>query len=157
LYVQHKLDMESMVRTHPGHLILRVPQLAGRTDNRHTLLGYLRERILRGEGFVVWSGAERNVIDVEDVAKVAVDLVTVECIRGDTVNVASDRSVAVVEVVRVLEDLLGRKAAYQLLEKGEGMHIDTSRATASFRRCGITFDDEYLRRILYKYYAHESS
>jgi nucleoside-diphosphate-sugar epimerase len=40
-YVQHKLAMEQMVASHANNLILRLPQVAGKTSNPHTLLNFL--------------------------------------------------------------------------------------------------------------------
>ena len=67
-YVQHKLAMERLVQAHPQGLILRLPQVAGKTSNPHTLLNYLYARISRSEKFDLWSRAKRNIIDVAEVA-----------------------------------------------------------------------------------------
>lgn len=62
--------MEALVTHHPRHLILRLPQVAGRTPNPHTLLNYLYARISRGESFRLWRNARCNIIDVDDVAAI---------------------------------------------------------------------------------------
>ena len=74
-YVQHKLAMERMVSRHPRSLILRLPQVAGKTPNPHTLLNYLYARISRSESFQLWSKAKRNIIDVSDVAVITQHLI----------------------------------------------------------------------------------
>ncbi len=70
-YVQHKLEMEQLVAQRPGHIILRLPQVAGKSPNPHTLLNYLHARIARSEAFSVWRNAYRNIIDIDDVATLA--------------------------------------------------------------------------------------
>jgi hypothetical protein len=65
-YVQHKLAMEQLVQMHPKHLILRLPQIAGITNNPHTLLNTLRRHLVTGLEFPIWRNAFRNIIDIED-------------------------------------------------------------------------------------------
>ena len=76
-YVQHKLAMEQMVSAHSRNLILRLPQVAGKTPNPHTLLNFLYGRIARSESFNLWSKARRNIIDVADVTAIAEQLIMV--------------------------------------------------------------------------------
>ena len=73
-YVQHKIKMEKIVEEHPRYLILRLPQTAGKTENPHTLLNYIFARIIRSERFQVWKNARRNIIDVDDVVRIAIGL-----------------------------------------------------------------------------------
>jgi len=77
-YVQHKLAMEQMVSAHSRNLILRLPQVAGKTPNPHTLLNFLYGRIARSESFNLWSKARRNIIDVADVTAIAEQLIMVD-------------------------------------------------------------------------------
>jgi nucleoside-diphosphate-sugar epimerase len=152
-YVQHKLRMEARVRRCPRHLILRLPQVAGRTPNPHTLLNYLHERMLRGERFQVWAGARRNIIDVADVARITLDLVQHEAAEGETLNVASPHSSGMLDIVRTMERVLDTRAVFDLLDRHSGAAIDVSRIEAAIRRCGIRFGDAYLARVVEKYYG----
>ena len=152
-YVRHKLAMEARVRGRDRHLILRLPQLAGATPNPHTLLNYLHARIARSERFTVWRGASRNIIDVDCAARIVVDLIVVERISGETINVASDRSTGVLDIVRAMETATGHRAIFDIMERGAGYVIDTNRIQASLRRCGLSFSGDYLQRTLSKYYA----
>jgi len=152
-YVTHKLGMEDRVRAHSGHLIVRLPQVAGNTRNPHTLLNYLRDRIVRREHFSVWGAARRNIIDVDDAATIVVDLLAVERAQAETVAVANSFGVSVLEVVAALEEVLGEKGDYSVVPRGEGYAIDTRRVTAAIDRNGIKFDEGYLRAVVRKYYT----
>jgi nucleoside-diphosphate-sugar epimerase len=154
-YVQHKLRMEARVRRCPRHLILRLPQVAGRTPNPHTLLNFLHERMLRGEHFQVWAGAVRNIIDVADVARIALDLIAREQAQGETVNVANPFSNGMLEIVRAMERVLDTSAEFDLLDRTSGAQIDVGRIEAAIRRCGIRFGDAYLARVIERYYGEE--
>jgi len=152
-YVRHKLAMEDMTRRHARHLILRLPQLAGDTPNPHTLLNYLYARIVRSERFQIWSHARRNIIDVDDVARIALDLIDVEHAAGETINVANTHSSGMVEIVRTMEQVLGHRAIFDAVERGSAYPIDTQRIAAALQRCGIGFPETYLRTVIEKYYA----
>ena len=152
-YTRHKREMEEFVRERDGHLILRLPQVAGRTPNPHTILNYLHARIVRSERFELWRGASRNIIDADDVARIALDLIDRDGARNETVNIASPRSTPMTDVVAALEQITQHRAIYDPVEKGARYDIDTTRIADSIRRCGIVFDANYLLRTLAKYYG----
>lgn len=151
-YVQHKLAMEALVCRLPGHLIVRLPQVAGKTPNPHTLLNFLYARIARGEGFSIWTKARRNIIDCADVARIVRALVE-DGWRGRTVNVASDTDYSLIEIVRTFELILGKTATVEFLEQGGAYAIDTSLMAPYANAEDIRFDEEYLARVLRKYYG----
>jgi nucleoside-diphosphate-sugar epimerase len=151
-YVRHKRAMEQFVAQRQRHLILRLPQLAGRTPNPHTLLNYLHARIVRSERFSVFRGAERNVIDVDDVARIVSELVR-EGACGETINVACTRTAAILDMVRCMEAVVGHRAVFDIIDAGAGYAIDTSRIQATLTRCGVSFSADYLRRTIQKYYG----
>lgn len=156
-YVRHKLDMERLVRQRDRHLILRLPQLAGHTPNPHTLLNHLYARIVRSERFAVWRGAKRNIIDVDDVARVVTDLVVGEKACGETINVANSRSYPILDIVRSIEEVVGHKALFDIIERGAGYAIDIDRIQPALHRCGVSFPEDYLLRVIRKYYGHNDS
>lgn len=156
-YVLHKRAMEELVAQRPRHLILRLPQLAGRTPNPHTLLNYLHARIVRSERFSVFRGAERNIIDVDDVASIVSELVR-EGACAETINVACTHNIAILDIVRCIEDVVGHAAVFDIIDACAGYAIDTSRIRAALTRCGVSFSADYLRRTLEKYYgSHDPS
>jgi nucleoside-diphosphate-sugar epimerase len=156
-YVRHKLAMEELVRQRDAHAIFRFPQLAGTTPNPHTLLNYLYARILRGEKFVAWGHATRNILDVEDAVRIAMDILSNEDPRGRTIDVAAARSVTVREIVETMEEVLGARAVYEVVDKGSDVPIDIAPIRVALARCGVSFDADYLRRVIAKYYAARAS
>ena len=153
-YVQHKAAMESFVRERISYLIFRLPQLAGFTPNPHTLLNYLFSRIIRSERFQVWGRAHRNLIDVDDVVKIARDMVTVEKAVRATINIANTRSSSMFDIVRTMEEVLGRRAIFDTIDQGNSYNIDTQRIMPALQRCAISFSPCYLHDVVRKYYGH---
>jgi len=149
--------MERLVAQRARHLVLRLPQLAGNTPNPHTLLNYFYARIVRSERFSIWSGATRNIIDVDDVAAIVTDLVVTENACGEIINVANPRSYAVPDIVRSIEQVVGHKAVFDIIERGKGYTIDTDRIQAASHRCGLSFAEDYLVRVIRKYYGDNDS
>ncbi len=145
-YVAHKLAMEQLVQATPSWLILRLPNVAGRTSNPHTLLNFLYARISRSERFVLQSMARRNIIDVGDVARIAEWLLNSGA-RNEIVNVATPWDYTMRVIVAEFEYLAGKKAVMDISDSGTAQTIDTARIA------GFEFGRNYLRRTLTRYYG----
>ena len=154
-YVQHKMAMERAVAMHPGHLILRLPQLAGRSTNQHTLLNFLHARISRGEPFDLWKNAQRSVIDVADVVIIADHLITTMGVRHATLNIANPHLHDIGTIVSVMEEAVGRKAVFNLTQQGSTCPIDLGPMLEAAATMNVNFDDDYLRRTIHRYYASD--
>lgn len=151
-YVQHKLAMEHLVAQHRGYLILRLPQVAGVTRNPHTLLNYLYARIARSEAFSVWRNAYRNVVDVQDVAVMTDRLIANPAMRAIGMNLANPSSYSMLEIVEAMEQVAGKRAIYDVLDRGYHYRIDVEPMMRALGGEDLGFDDDYLDRILRKYY-----
>jgi len=151
-YVQHKLAMEKLVMAHPRSLILRLPQVAGDTPNPHTLLNFLYNRIARSEQFSLWRNAYRNIIDVDDVSVLAEYLIADPTMRRRIFNLANTRSYNMLEIIRGMEEVIGKQAIYDIQDCGYHYEIDVSEILSALDQTSIHFDSNYLIRVLRKYY-----
>ena len=152
-YMKHKTRMESLVLEARGGLVLRLPQVVGRTNNHHTLTNFLRDRILSGEHFTVWSHAERNLIDIDDVSAIGAVLATDMTNDSSVIAIAAENCLPMREVVRIFERVLGKRANYSLVNKGATMHINTSSISKVSSQLGIDLGNGYTERVIDKYYA----
>lgn len=153
-YVLHKLAMENIAREHPLHLILRLPQVVGKTPNPHTLLNFLFSRISRSEGFKLWHKAKRNIIDVADVVKITEQLLMLESSQGSTFNIANTSADSVADIVKAMESALGKPAVFEDVDLGSEYAIDTSAIVPLLSHAGVCFDSAYLQRVVNKYYRN---
>jgi nucleoside-diphosphate-sugar epimerase len=151
-YVQHKLAMEQVVRTHPRNLILRLPQVAGKTPNPHTLLNFLFARISRSESFNLWSNAKRNIIDVDDAASITKLLIAEKSVRNTTINIANVVTYPLIDIVSAMENYVGKQAVYNVVERSSEYQIDTSFIFSLLEKAGVKFGSDYLERTIEKYY-----
>lgn len=152
-YVCHKLAMEQLVAGHPRHLILRLPQVAGRTPNPHTLLNYLYARISRSEPFCLWNNAQRNIIDVDDVEAIASQLIADPGTRNVTLNIANADSYRMADIVGSMEKAAGKRAICEIAERGSGYPIDIRAILPVLGAAGVKFGEGYLDRVMGKYYG----
>lgn len=152
-YVLHKLSMERMVREHPRHLVLRLPQIAGKTPNPHTLLNYLYARISRSEAFNVWGGAKRNIIDVDDVVAIVRPLISDDSVSNLTVNIANPVNYSMTDIVEAMVSVVGKRAIFEVVNRGSDYFIDTDAMRPALAESGVEFGDDYLRKVVAKYYG----
>lgn len=153
-YVQHKLAMELMVRTHFRHMVLRLPQIAGKTPNPHTLLNFLYARISRSESFNLWQKAKRNIINVDDIASITLQLLTDDVNRKIAINIANPVNYSMGEIVSAMEVAVGKRAIFELVDRGTEYSIDVRAMLPALAKSGVEFGENYLNRVLMKYYAN---
>ncbi|NII56424.1 NAD-dependent epimerase/dehydratase family protein [Luteibacter sp. SG786] len=152
-YMRHKRDMEAIVLQGDRSRVFRLPQVVGYTDNPYTLINYLRQHIVECTPFEVWSKAERNLIDIDDVVAIVTEMVRDPREQPRVVNVAGLRSTPMPEIVRLLERSLGRKANFTLVAKGEPMTLDTRHTAEVARRLGLDLGETYPGRVIARYCA----
>lgn len=145
--------MEQLVVAHPRYLILRLPQVAGKTPNPHTLLNFLYARISRSEAFNLWSKAKRNIIDIDDVAAISGQFIGDEYTRNTTINIANPVSYSMIDIVGAMERAVGKRAIYYVVERGSEYTIDTSAIFPVLECVGVEFGRDYLDKVMGKYYG----
>lgn len=152
-YVKHKLAMERLVAAHPRHLILRLPQVAGKTPNPHTLLNYLYARVSRSESFCLWKNARRNIIDVDDIVAITSQLIANPAMHNAIINIANPVSYSMPDIVHAIEKSVGKCAIYEVAERGSAYPIDVRAMLPALAPAGVKFGDDYLERVISKYYG----
>ena len=147
-YVTHKRACEQMVVDRGDYLICRLPTVAGKTSNPHTLLNFLYSRIARSEKFDLIPEARRNIIDMIDVSTIVRWLIKSGA-KDETVNVAAPMDYSMREIVARFESLLNKPAIVKEREGGNEPRIDVSRIADA----PVCWDGEYLGSILWKRYG----
>jgi nucleoside-diphosphate-sugar epimerase len=152
-YLQHKARMEALILADPRGRVFRLPQVVGAGGNPHTLTNFLRSRIESGESFDVWARAERNLIDIEDVAALGTHVLRHPADYPSMMSLADIQSTNMLDIVRNMEHVLGQQGNYQVLDQGVSFPIDTRDCQRAALACGIPLGEGYLRRLLGKYYS----
>ena len=81
-------------------------------------------------------------------------MVTVEKAVRATINIANTRSSSMFDIVRTMEEVLGRRAIFDTIDQGNSYNIDTQRIMPALQRCAISFSPCYLHDVVRKYYGH---
>jgi len=151
-YHVHKKNMEKIIQKHASRCsIFRLPNVVGSVVNPNTLFYYLANSIKTGKMFKLWSGAKRNIIDIDDVVKIVNYSIDNNMFVNETVNVANLNSVTVDELVSEIERYLGLDAVYSKIECNENFYIDTIKIKPIVDKLGLEFDNGYLGRTVDKY------
>jgi nucleoside-diphosphate-sugar epimerase len=103
-YVMHKLFIESYIENNSNNfLILRLPNIIGRTKNTKQLVPFMYNSLLNKKVIQIKNGTYRDLIDVEDLPKI-VDFLINKKINGK-INVTLGNKIKVVDIVNYLIEI----------------------------------------------------
>lgn len=153
-YVNHKLNMEHIIASEcPKYLIARVSNAVGNGGNQNTLINYLINSIQNYNEINVHMDATRNQIDVSDVVLIVLKLIDSNKLNK-IANIAYVSNYSVLEIIKNVEDFLGKKGNLILEKKGQGYSIDIPEALEYFKENNLLDREKYLQGILKKYYQN---
>lgn len=153
-YVKHKLSMENMIKEQHDHFhIFRVSNLAGKTNNPHTVLNFFYQHITSGTAFQIWKYAARNIIDIDDAVTICDYIIRNDLFVNETINIANPHNYPVMFIIETLERVLGKRGGYDMIEKSSIPEINTETIKPVIDVLNIQFDEGYLHRTLKKFYS----
>lgn len=147
LYVEHKKNMESIIREHcDEYYIFRLPQVVG-ISNSPTVINFFVDSIVNNKPLNIYKNATRNLIHVDDTVEIVSTIINQKYYLNETINIATQFNLPIPDIIGVLERLLGRTANCNLIQSGEAQTIDIS----IIEKLKIKFEDGYVESILKKY------
>ena len=151
-YVRHKLAMEAVLAgSGRPWMVVRLPLALGPEHRSPTLANFLHDRIMRGEHYEVWSRSTRYPLDVEDAVRISERFIADRALWNRPINVAL-RAFPVLDFVRILEAITGKRAKYTLVEKGAHYAVRCPELTRISDELGLDTSRHYLERVLRKYF-----
>ena len=153
-YTQHKINMEKLISTHPKHLIIRLPSVAGSSVNPNTLLNFIYSKIKSHESFDLWVNAYRNIIDIDDVVELSEKIVGSDAFLNTTINIANPNNYKMIEIVNQMEKALGKPSIHKKVDKGSEYKIDIEPIQPFMTSSLKDFGAHYLSSTLLKYYQN---
>ena len=126
--------------------------MAGFSNNPYTLLNYFVYKIITGETFEVWKNAYRNIIDIDDMFLIVDNILKEKLFMSQTINIANKYNYSVISIVNKIEEHLHKKAYYTEVKKGNNFRLNIALIEPLIEKLQIKFDENYLTRILKKYY-----
>ena len=152
IYHTHKKKMEEIIQMNAKrYAIFRLPNVVGSVVNLDTLFYYLVDKVKRQEVFELWSGAKRNIIDIDDVVNIVNNIIDDNIFINEITNVANLNDVTVDEIVYEIAKHLGADVKYSKIEYNDNYFIDTTKVHPIIDRLGLNFNVNYLERVVKKY------
>ena len=152
-YVNHKKKLEGLIQqSGEKYLVVRTSNLAGPSGNPKTVLNFFVNSIATAHPFQLWTMAGRNILDLDDFYSIVTYILDNNLHVNKIINVANKQNYKVTEIVHAIEQHLQKKANCELLEKGAEFNIDVTEVAPVLDKLHIEFTDDYLPRILKKYY-----
>ena len=150
-YVIHKLQCEELIRKScERHLIVRVTNVVGNSGNPHTVFKFFTDHIRNETSFELWTRACRNLVDIDDVARIVAALLA-DGIAAQTFLLANPTNHAVTELVKLLENKLNKKALYTEVNKGSCVAYEMPESVAFYQTKGFSFPEDYLEKLIDRY------
>ena len=151
-YVLHKQEMESLVLSHPKGIVIRVPQIVGRSNNKNTLINFLFDKIYNQDEFDLYIGAVRNLIDIDDVVKLTNLLIDSQK-NISQCSFAMPFDYEITKIVSCIETILNKKAIFKP-KKIKPFSYPRSQFISDAVSLGlINFEENYLEKVLFKHYS----
>lgn len=153
LYIKHKYEIEQKVKKVPS-LILRLPQLVGHNQNQNNLVPYLYNCIVNHKEFELKINYQRNLIDVDDLARVISHIINQKTSVGKIINIFNPHFIKVIEIVKIIEDLSKIKAIYKISEeKFRFIKPKLSKNYLSIlKKSNVVFNKNYNFKLIKKYF-----
>ncbi len=146
-YTKHKLHMESYIKKNvKNFIIVRLPQVMGRTNNKQQLMGFLYDKILNNEEFELFN-VDRNIIDAQDVKKILKYSLTNHLFNRETINIANPKNINMITLVNYIENIFGKKAIYSITSLKGSFYIDIKKVSPIIKKLNL-FSSTYMRDII---------
>ena len=155
-YTRNKIIIENLIKKSLNNfLILRLPQIVGKSNNPHTLTNFIYRKILSEQRFKVWSNVKRNLIDIDDLIKIVKQIISTKLKPGNVINILNPNSIYVKEIVNIMGKIVKKNPKYILLEykpkkKGNLKIQSSSKFNLNIKK--YFKDKNYFKNILKKYY-----
>ena len=155
-YTRNKIIIENLIKKSLNNfLILRLPQIVGKSSNPHTIINFIYKKVLLEQRFKVWSNVKRNLIDIDDLIKIVKLIISTKLQPGNVINILNPNSIYVKKIVNIMGDIVKKNPKYILLEykpkkKGNLKIKSSSKFNLNIKK--YFKDKNYLKKILEKYY-----
>lgn len=149
-YTIHKLNVEKILaeKCNEYH-VFRLPQVVGFVNNT-TLISYFVGSIVNGLEVSLQSRSSRDLIDVDDVARIVGFLVNNEKGLNSVVNIAAGNSIPVYDIFTYISNFTGLEGRYYLSDNGDNQKINSDFLKKAIST-DVIFKDDYWKYVLNKY------
>ena len=153
-YIIFKLKIEKFIKNNfSKYIIFRLPNITGKTKNKNTSFNYFKNKILKKEIIRIQSDASRYIIDIDDLSKILPMFISSSLYEKDIINVCFDNKMKAIEIVHMIEEILGISTKKQFIEGGRDYNIDNKEFIKMLKSHRYELDRNYNFNILKKHLA----
>ena len=154
LYVKNKIKIEKLIKKRlKNYIILRLPQIIGKSKNKNTLVNYFYFNIKNNKPLVLIKNFKRNVLDIADILKLIKIIVYSKKTKNKVIVLSNKYSVQPMDIVKIFEKKLNKIVNFKFKKiKKQIWPLYYQKNAHYFRKAKITFDRNYLLKTINKYY-----
>ena len=154
LYVKNKIKIEKLVKKKfKNYIILRLPQIIGKSKNKNTLVNYFYFNIKNNKPLVLIKNFKRNVLDIDDILKLLKIIIYSKITKHKVIILSNKYSVQRIDIVKIFEKKLNKTVNFKFKKiKKQIWPLYYQKNAHYFRKAKITFDRNYLLKTINKYY-----
>jgi len=148
-YIVNKMKIENFLKEkNINYLILRFPEIIGKSKNKKTLINFIYDKIKKREKFELWKNSLRNIVDIEDVVKTSEKIILNNYFKKRSINIISKHFYSAENIVKIIEVRLKKKANYRylFLKKTKLKKFEPYYIKNNFKK------HIYIKKIIKKYY-----
>jgi nucleoside-diphosphate-sugar epimerase len=151
-YIQHKIEVEKyIVDKSSNYLILRLPIVLGRNQNKNQLISYLFERNKNNEPIEIYKNANRYLIDSNDLPKILTILIDRK-IKNDIIEIAFNNSIMIDDLLSIIEKIT-KKQFIKIFSKFESPYfVDNSKFLKILNEINENEFNINIEKMLHNYY-----
>jgi nucleoside-diphosphate-sugar epimerase len=149
-YYEHKASIEKYIQIHSReYYIFRLPQLFGKLIAHKTLINHIYQSIIDEHTMTIYNHAYRYVIEINDVQKI-VSAYLLYSKSNQIIDIANPYKYSILEIIKIFEDLLEKKAKYTIIDKKDEYNLDLRNILGFIEEnhIDILFNKEYLYKHL---------
>lgn len=155
-YIKNKILIEREIKKKfDKYVILRFPELIGKSKNKNTLSNFFYDKIRKKTHFNLWLNSKRNILDVEDAIKLSMYYLIKNKKNKIVFNILNIKFDKPMTIVNSLEKILKSDANYKINNKYfKKWNLKNSVDSKIAKKLNIKFNNEYLLKKLKKYYLY---
>ena len=153
-YIKNKIKIEKFIKTKfKKFIILRLPELIGRSNNKNTLINYFFYMIKNKKKFYLFKNTKRNVLDIDDVLKISKHVILDKKINKKIICLSNKFFYTPQNIVKLIEQKLSIEAKYQLKSSiNQHWKLSDKSVLKYVKKAKIKFNKNYLQKALNKYF-----
>lgn len=154
LYVKNKIKIENFIKKKfKRYIILRLPQIIGKSKNKNTLINFFYLNIKKNKEFILINNFKRNVLDIDDVLKVIKIIIKENNVRNKVITLSNKFNIQPMDIVKIFEKRMNKLSRYKIKKvKRQIWTLNYEKNAHYFKKAKIRFNRNYLSKTISKYY-----